>query len=181
MSTLNGGTLKCSFCGKGQKEVKKLIAGPGVYICDECIDLCNDIIVGEKDREDTGKNQLKVPKPVDIKAFLDDYVIGQESAKKSLAVAVHNHYKRINTAKSKKKDDVEIAKSNNSTEKVFAELREVAAALVKENSTAQFLNSPVAAADAKKLFLKKAIEGKVAVEVLSSILLMSDKGRLSFF
>ena len=106
------GNLCCSFCGKSQKEVKKLIAGPGVYICDECIDLCNDIIVEEKEREDTVKHSLKVPKPIDIKSFLDDYVIGQESAKKSLAVAVHNHYKRINNLKVRKKDDVEIAKSN---------------------------------------------------------------------
>lgn len=106
------GSLACSFCGKGQKEVKKLIAGPGVYICDECIDLCNDIITEEKEREDNSKQTLKVPKPVDIKAFLDDYVIGQEMAKRSLAVAVHNHYKRINSSKGKKKDDVEIAKSN---------------------------------------------------------------------
>jgi ATP-dependent Clp protease ATP-binding subunit ClpX len=106
------GNLCCSFCGKSQKEVKKLIAGPGVYICDECIDLCNDIIVEEKDREDTTKHSLKVPKPVDIKAHLDDYVIGQEHAKKNLAVAVHNHYKRINNLKSKKKDEVEISKSN---------------------------------------------------------------------
>ncbi|MCB0341171.1 MAG: ATP-dependent Clp protease ATP-binding subunit ClpX [Pseudobdellovibrionaceae bacterium] len=107
----NYGSLCCSFCGKSQKEVKKLIAGPGVYICDECIDLCNDIITEEKEREQTTKSVLKVPKPVDIKAHLDDYVIGQEQAKKSLAVAVHNHYKRINSTKGKK-DDVEIAKSN---------------------------------------------------------------------
>lgn len=106
------GNLCCSFCGKSQKEVKKLIAGPGVYICDECIDLCNDIIVEEKEREATVKHSLRVPKPVDIKAYLDDYVIGQESAKKSLAVAVHNHYKRINSSKMRKKEDIEIAKSN---------------------------------------------------------------------
>lgn len=114
MSKPNGtsGSLCCSFCGKGQKEVKKLIAGPGVYICDECIDLCNDIIVEEKERDDTVKHHLRVPKPVDIKTYLDDYVIGQESAKRSLAVAVHNHYKRINNLKTRKKDEVEIAKSN---------------------------------------------------------------------
>ncbi len=106
------GSLCCSFCGKSQKEVKKLIAGPGVYICDECIDLCNDIIVEEKERDETVKHHLRVPKPVDIKTYLDDYVIGQESAKKSLAVAVHNHYKRINNIKNRKKDEVEIAKSN---------------------------------------------------------------------
>jgi ATP-dependent Clp protease ATP-binding subunit ClpX len=106
------GSLACSFCGKSQKEVKKLIAGPGVYICDECIDLCNDIIVEEKEREDVTKGSLKVPRPSDIKTHLDEFVIGQEDAKKALAVAVHNHYKRINSSKSKKKDDVEIAKSN---------------------------------------------------------------------
>jgi ATP-dependent Clp protease ATP-binding subunit ClpX len=106
------GSLCCSFCGKSQKEVKKLIAGPGVYICDECIDLCNDIIQEERDREVTGQQgAYKVPKPVDIKSFLDDYVIGQELAKKALAVAVHNHYKRINSATGKK-SDIEISKSN---------------------------------------------------------------------
>lgn len=105
------GTLCCSFCGKSQKEVKKLIAGPGVYICDECIDLCNDIIAEEREREESGRFDLKVPKPIDIKSYLDDYVIGQEPAKKALSVAVHNHYKRINAGKGKK-DEVEIAKSN---------------------------------------------------------------------
>lgn len=106
------GALCCSFCGKSQKEVKKLIAGPGVYICDECIELCNDIIAEEREREESSKFSLKVPKPVEIKGYLDDYVIGQEKAKKALAVAVHNHYKRVNAAKVRKKDDVEIAKSN---------------------------------------------------------------------
>lgn len=107
------GTLKCSFCGKGQKEVKKLIAGPGVYICDECIDLCNDIIDEEKERESAVKGTFKVPKPADIKSYLDDYVIGQTRAKKTLAVAVHNHYKRINAVSSgKKSNDVEMQKSN---------------------------------------------------------------------
>lgn len=105
------GALSCSFCGKTQKDVKKLIAGPGVYICDECIDLCNDIIAEEREREVTTEGgEFKVPKPVDIKEFLDDYVIGQISAKKSLSVAVHNHYKRIYAPK--KKDDIELSKSN---------------------------------------------------------------------
>jgi len=102
--------LRCSFCGKSQNEVKKLIAGPGVYICDECIDLCTDIIEEEKGREDNKGATFKVPKPAEIKDHLDEYVIGQDSAKKSLAVAVHNHYKRINSTR--KKDDVEISKSN---------------------------------------------------------------------
>ena len=112
MSTLNS-NLRCSFCGKSQKEVKKLIAGPGVYICDECIDLCNDIIVEEKDKETTVKGSLKVPRPAEIKAHLDEYVIGQTDAKKALSVAVHNHYKRINAAAgSKKGQDIELQKSN---------------------------------------------------------------------
>lgn len=105
------GPLSCSFCGKSQKEVMKLIAGPGVYICDECIDLCNVIISEEKEREEAGQYSLQVPKPADIMAHLDDYVIGQEQAKKALSVAVHNHYKRVNSTRYRK-DDVEIAKSN---------------------------------------------------------------------
>jgi ATP-dependent Clp protease ATP-binding subunit ClpX len=110
----NNGSLRCSFCGKGQKEVKKLIAGPGVYICDVCISLCNDIIDEEKERETSVKGTFKVPKPADIKAFLDDYVIGQVQAKKVLSVAVHNHYKRINATQnsSKKNSEVELQKSN---------------------------------------------------------------------
>ncbi|HVK61753.1 MAG TPA: ATP-dependent Clp protease ATP-binding subunit ClpX [Bdellovibrionales bacterium] len=106
------GLLRCSFCGKSQNEVKKLIAGPGVYICDECIELCNDIIAEERDREDSAKATLKVPRPIDIKTHLDDYVIGQDKAKKALSVAVHNHYKRINSMSTSKKDEVELAKSN---------------------------------------------------------------------
>ena len=106
----NGGNLCCSFCGKTQKEVKKLIAGPTVYICDECIGLCNEIIVEEVSREDSLQKVTKVPKPVEIKAVLDDYVIGQERAKKTLAVAVHDHYKRIESKVSA--DEVELQKSN---------------------------------------------------------------------
>jgi ATP-dependent Clp protease ATP-binding subunit ClpX len=87
--------LSCSFCGKSQKEVKKLIAGPTVYICDECIELCNDIIAEEYGRDEVPSEASKVPKPIEIKTILDDYVIGQEQAKKTLSVAVHNHYRRI--------------------------------------------------------------------------------------
>ena len=100
--------LRCSFCGKTQDEVKKLIAGPTVYICDECIDLCNDIIVEEWSKEKS-KEFHKLPKPKEIKAVLDEYVIGQEKAKKVLSVAVHNHYKRINNPQ---QSDVELQKSN---------------------------------------------------------------------
>ena len=104
-------TLVCSFCNRTQEEVRKLIAGPSVYICDECIDLCNDIIAEEVDHDDSVTIQSKVPRPREIKQFLDQYVIGQDQAKKVLSVAVHNHYKRIES-KSQHAGDVEIAKSN---------------------------------------------------------------------
>jgi ATP-dependent Clp protease ATP-binding subunit ClpX len=104
-----GGELRCSFCGKGQDEVKKLIAGPTVYICDECVELCNDIIAEEYEREEAARG-AQIPKPSEIKTILDQYVIGQERAKKVLAVAVHNHYKRIELKIDK--DDVELQKSN---------------------------------------------------------------------
>ena len=92
----NHGNLSCSFCGKNQKEVKKLIAGPTVYICDECIGLCNDIIAEEVEKDEPYAGSTPVPKPSEIKSILDDYVIGQDRAKKVLSVAVHNHYKRLN-------------------------------------------------------------------------------------
>ena len=104
--------LHCSFCGKGQREVKKLIAGPNVYICDECIQLCNDIIAEEVEKEELIDHGTKVPNPKDIKKILDDYIIGQDHAKKTLAVAVHNHYKRIDSKSRAKDDDVELSKSN---------------------------------------------------------------------
>lgn len=104
------GNLQCSFCGKSQKEVKKLIAGPTVYICDECIQLCNDIIAEEVDREDSFSTGAPLPKPAEIKTILDEYVIGQERAKKVLSVAVHNHYKRIDSRVAA--DEVELQKSN---------------------------------------------------------------------
>ncbi len=107
-----GELLKCSFCGKSQKQVKKLIAGPGVYICDECIELCNEIIEEElAEPVDLGLEEL--PRPRDITDFLDEYVVSQESAKRSLAVAVYNHYKRIQAGEGRKGEDaVEISKSN---------------------------------------------------------------------
>jgi ATP-dependent Clp protease ATP-binding subunit ClpX len=106
----HGDQLTCSFCGKEQEEVKKLIAGPAVYICDECIELCKDIIAEEAQLEEVPLGSGQLPKPADIKSTLDDYVIGQEQAKKVLAVAVYNHYKRIEA--SEKSGDVEIQKSN---------------------------------------------------------------------
>ena len=108
----SGDLLKCSFCGKSQKQVKKLIAGPGVYICDECIELCNEIIESEvEDSQDSALDEL--PKPSEIHAFLDEYVVGQDAAKRNLAVAVYNHYKRIRVGASLGRGDaVELAKSN---------------------------------------------------------------------
>jgi ATP-dependent Clp protease ATP-binding subunit ClpX len=103
------GQLKCSFCGKAQDQVKRLVAGPGVYICDECIELCNEII--EEELSEEAEVKIKdIPKPKQIKEALDEYVIGQDRAKRIMAVAVYNHYKRINMAK--KNEDVELLKSN---------------------------------------------------------------------
>ncbi|MFW6366037.1 MAG: ATP-dependent Clp protease ATP-binding subunit ClpX [Spirochaetota bacterium] len=104
--------LVCSFCGKDQDMVRKLVAGPGVYICDECIELCNDILEEDLSYDANMQSLEEIPKPTDIKSYLDQYVIGQDSAKKVLAVSVYNHYKRILSNSSIKKDDVEIEKSN---------------------------------------------------------------------
>ena len=106
----NGKLLYCSFCGKSQHEVRKLIAGPSVFICDECVELCNDIIREEIQEESSGSVGSQLPTPHEISESLDEYVIGQKRAKKVLSVAVYNHYKRLNAEK--KKDDVELAKSN---------------------------------------------------------------------
>ncbi len=107
----DGKLLYCSFCGKSQHEVRKLIAGPSVYVCDECVELCNDII-REEMQEQSQTSRSKLPRPQEIKGVLDQYVIGQERAKKILSVAVYNHYKRLDVRSSRNKDDVELAKSN---------------------------------------------------------------------
>ncbi len=106
----NGKLLYCSFCGKSQHEVRKLIAGPSVFVCDECVELCNDIIREEVQEQSTGGVGSKLPTPHEINAILDEYVIGQEKAKKVLSVAVYNHYKRLESGL--KRDDVELSKSN---------------------------------------------------------------------
>jgi ATP-dependent Clp protease ATP-binding subunit ClpX len=113
----SGELLKCSFCGKSQKQVQQLIAGPGVYICDECVELCNEII-DERQSEHSGQAiaDFDLPKPKEIYDFLEEYVIGQEEAKRSLSVAVYNHYKRVRAAASPHAveggDDIDIQKSN---------------------------------------------------------------------
>ena len=104
-----GDGLKCSFCNKSQRDVRKLIAGPTVYICDECVDICLDIIAEEKEQEEPD-GRVRLPKPIEVKTFLDEYVVGQDSAKKKLAVAVYNHYKR--NERSRRRNEVEIQKSN---------------------------------------------------------------------
>lgn len=102
-------TVRCSFCGKTQEEVKKIVAGPGVYICNECIDLCKEII-DEEFYEEAVREFTEVPKPLEILEVLNNYVIGQDRAKRSLAVAVYNHYKRVNQQAQENTDDVELQK-----------------------------------------------------------------------
>jgi len=137
--------LKCSFCGKTQKQVKKLIAGPGVYICDECIELCNEIIVEElSEAANAGFEEL--PKPHEIYEFLDNYVIGQQRAKKSLAVAVYNHYKRVQSGDAKRDGQVELAKSN-----ILLLGPTGCGKTLLAQSLARMLNVPFAIADATAL------------------------------
>ena len=139
------GQLKCSFCGKTQDQVRKLVAGPGVYICDECIELCNEII--EEEFSDDVEVELKdVPKPKDIRAILDQYVIGQDEAKKTLSVAVYNHYKRIDMGQGKNNEDVELAKSN-----ILMIGPTGSGKTLLAQSLARILNVPFAIADATAL------------------------------
>ena len=137
--------LCCSFCGKSQKEVRKLIAGPTVYICDECIELCNDIIAEEYDREDYYTSKGSIPKPKEINKHLDEYVIGQEEAKRVLSVAVYNHYKRIE-GRTGPHDDVELSKSN-----ILLLGPTGTGKTLLAQTLAKFLNVPFTIADATSL------------------------------
>jgi len=140
------GKLKCSFCGKNQDQVKKLVAGPGVYICDECIELCDEIIEEEMGDEVT-MDLHDVPKPKDIRRILDQYVIGQDEAKKTLSVAVYNHYKRINMSQSfSRSEDVELSKSN-----VLMIGPTGSGKTLLAQTLAKILNVPFAVADATAL------------------------------
>jgi ATP-dependent Clp protease ATP-binding subunit ClpX len=138
------GKLVCSFCGKSQDEVRKLIAGPTVYICDECIELCNEIIAEECEQEDHRKRGAALPKPHEIKAFLDEYVIGQDRAKKMLSVAVYNHYKRIQQPQGS--DNVELQKSN-----ILLAGPTGSGKTLLAQTLARFLNVPFTIADATSL------------------------------
>jgi ATP-dependent Clp protease ATP-binding subunit ClpX len=138
------GNLVCSFCGKSQDEVRKLIAGPTVYICDECIDLCNDIIAEECDQDEALSSTSSVPKPAEIKKVLDQYVVGQDRAKKMLAVAVHNHYKRIDSQLVT--GDIELQKSN-----IMLVGPTGSGKTLLAQTLARFLQVPFAIADATSL------------------------------
>ena len=163
--------LCCSFCGAGQEEVRKLIAGPGVYICDQCIDLCNDIILDESDEEKTTSAKTSnIPKPAQIKDFLDEYVIGQDKAKKALSVAVYNHYKRIEERKANtgKKNQVEIAKSN-----ILLVGPTGSGKTLLAQTLARYLNVPFTIADATNL-TEAGYVGEDVENIILSLLQAAD-------
>ena len=161
-----GSDLFCSFCGKSQAEVRKLIAGPAVYICDECIDLCKDIIAEEYEKEERHKPDSDVPKPQEIKEFLDHYVIGQERAKKTLSVAVHNHYRRIEFRG--EMDGVELEKSN-----ILLLGPTGCGKTLLAQTLARFLNVPFTIADATSL-TEAGYVGEDVENIILSLLQTAD-------
>ena len=160
------GQLTCSFCGKTQEEVKKLIAGPAVYICDECIELCKDIIAEEAKLEETGKQSERLPRPAEIKDALDEYVIGQDRAKKVLSVAVYNHYKRIEHAG--KTGDIEVQKSN-----ILLLGPTGSGKTLLAQTLARLLNVPFAIADATNL-TEAGYVGEDVENIILSLLQAAD-------
>ncbi|MBC8318358.1 MAG: ATP-dependent Clp protease ATP-binding subunit ClpX [Desulfobulbaceae bacterium] len=168
MSDKNDIDVICSFCGKSQDEVKKLIAGPSVYICDECIDLCNEIVSEDRLQDLTNDHEGSVLKPMEIKSYLDEYVIGQELAKRVLAVAVHNHYKRIETKYSKDGNDVELQKSN-----IILIGPTGSGKTLLAQTLAKVLNVPFAIADATTL-TEAGYVGEDVENILVSLLQAAD-------
>lgn len=158
----------CSFCGKSQDEVRKLIAGPAVYICDECIDLCNEIVSEDRKQEGGGNADAKLLKPKEIKAHLDEYVVGQDQAKRVLAVAVHNHYKRVDTRNFGKSGDVEIQKSN-----ILLVGPTGSGKTLMAQTLARILNVPFAMADATTL-TEAGYVGEDVENILVSLLQAAD-------
>ena len=160
--------LNCSFCGKGQKEVRKLIAGPTVYICDECIRLCTDIIDEETEKELLEQEPQSLPTPEDMVSFLDNYVIGQAAAKKVVSVAVYNHYKRIRHLLENGEDEIEISKSN-----VLLVGPTGTGKTLLAQSLARLLNVPFTIADATTL-TEAGYVGEDVENILSNLLAASD-------
>jgi len=162
----HGTNMFCSFCGKSQKDVKKLIAGPTSFICDECVELCNDIIAEEYEREELTRTRSDIPKPVEIKKFLDEYVVGQDRAKKILAVAVHNHFKRIGA--DNKSGEVELQKSN-----ILLLGPTGSGKTLLAQTLAKFLNVPFTIADATSL-TEAGYVGEDVENIILSLLQVAD-------
>ncbi|MDH5297868.1 MAG: ATP-dependent Clp protease ATP-binding subunit ClpX [Desulfobulbaceae bacterium] len=158
----------CSFCGKSQEEVRKLIAGPAVYICDECIDLCNEIVSEDRKQEISGRGDAKLLKPKELKAHLDQYVVGQEQAKRVLAVAVHNHYKRVDSKHFGKEGEVELQKSN-----ILLVGPTGSGKTLLAQTLARILNVPFAMADATTL-TEAGYVGEDVENILVSLLQAAD-------